>query len=213
MIDLLIHPLDLLPNMGKIEGDGFEMDLGVDILRSPNDGVNWSVNTNFTSNNNKVTDLGQDTDLIVFAGARLNLGNAAIEGQELGALVGTRIATNDQGEFLVDSAGDFVEEQGQFVIGDPNPDWILNVNNNFSWKGFNFSFLLNYTKGGDVYSRTVSTLLGRGLTTDTVDRINTFILPGVQMMALLTRCRSTIPPSISTMYFLVRMNLEYLTVP
>ncbi len=167
-------------NVGKIEGDGFEMDLGVDILRSANDGVNWSVNTNFTSNNNKVTDLGQDTDLIVFAGARLNLGNAAIEGQELGALVGTRIATNDQGEFLVDSAGDFVEEQGQFVIGDPNPDWILNVNNNFSWKGFNFSFLLNYTKGGDVYSRTVSTLLGRGLTTDTVDRINTFILPGVQ---------------------------------
>ena len=54
------------------------------------------------------------------------------------------------------------------------------MNNSISYKNFNFSFLLNYTQGGDIYSRTISTLLGRGLTTDTVDRINTFILPGVQ---------------------------------
>ena len=39
---------------------------------------------------------------------------------------------------------------------------------------------MNYTKGGDIYATTASTLLGRGLTTDTDDRLNTFILPGVQ---------------------------------
>ncbi|MFS4467048.1 SusC/RagA family TonB-linked outer membrane protein [Maribacter sp. 2210JD10-5] len=168
-------------NVGKIEGDGLEIDLGIDLIKGEEDGaVNWSVNGNFTTNNSEVVDLGQDTDLIVFAGANGNLGNAAIEGEQLGVIVGSKIATNDAGEFLVDSAGDYVEEQGQFVIGDPNPDWILNVNNSFSFKNFNFSFLLNYTQGGDIYSRTVSTLLGRGLTTDTVDRINTFILPGVQ---------------------------------
>ncbi len=168
-------------NVGEIQGDGLEIDLGIDIFKSENpEGVNWSLNGNFTTNNSEVVDLGQDTDLIVFAGANGNLGNAAIEGEQLGVIVGSKIATNDAGEFLVDSAGDYVEEQGQFVIGDPNPDWILNVNNNFSFRNFNFSFLLNYTQGGDIYSRTVSTLLGRGLTTDTVDRINTFILPGVQ---------------------------------
>ncbi|MGB5822036.1 MAG: SusC/RagA family TonB-linked outer membrane protein [Saonia sp.] len=167
-------------NVGEIKGDGLEIDLGVDIFRNDGDGVNWSLNGNFTTNNAEVTDLGQDTDIIVFAGAFEDRGNAAIEGEQLGVLVGNRIARNDAGEFLVDSAGDYVIEQGQFVIGDPNPDWILNVNNNFSYKNFNFSFLVNYTQGGDVYSRTVSTLLGRGLTTDTVDRINTFILPGVQ---------------------------------
>lgn len=169
-------------NVGKIEGDGLEIDLGVDIFRNDGDGVNWSLNGNFTTNNSDVVDLGQDTDIIVFAGANSfnSLGNAAIEGEQLGVIVGTRISRNDAGEFLVDSAGDYIIEQGQFVIGDPNPDWVLNVNNNFSYKNFNFSFLVNYTQGGDIYSRTVSTLLGRGLTTDTVDRVNTFILPGVQ---------------------------------
>ncbi|QLG46079.1 SusC/RagA family TonB-linked outer membrane protein [Costertonia aggregata] len=167
-------------NVGEIQGDGLEVDLGVDIFRNDGDGVNWSINSNFTTNNSEVVDLGQDADIIVFAGANGNLGNAAIEGEQLGVIVGSKIATNENGDFLVDSAGDYVEEQGQFVIGDPNPDWVLNVNNNFSYKNFNFSFLINYTQGGDIYSRTVSTLLGRGLTTDTVDRINTFILPGVQ---------------------------------
>jgi hypothetical protein len=39
--------------------------------------------------------------------------------------------------------------------------------------------LINYTKGGDVYSSTISTLLGRGLIEETADRERTFILPGV----------------------------------
>ncbi|MGB3145352.1 MAG: SusC/RagA family TonB-linked outer membrane protein [Maribacter sp.] len=167
-------------NVGKISGDGLEIDLGVDILRNDAAALNWSVNANWTTSQAEVVDLGQDTDIIVYAGRNANLGNAAIEGEQVGVIVGSRIQRNPDGEFVVNSAGDFVIEQGQFVIGNPNPDWILNVNNNFKFKGFNFGFLLGYTQGGDIYSRTVSTLLGRGLTTDTSDRINTFILPGVQ---------------------------------
>ena len=41
------------------------------------------------------------------------------------------------------------------------------------------NFLFNWNQGGDIYSTTVATLLGRGLTTDTLDRENSFILPGV----------------------------------
>ncbi|MDB4127374.1 SusC/RagA family TonB-linked outer membrane protein, partial [Flavobacteriaceae bacterium] len=32
---------------------------------------------------------------------------------------------------------------------------------------------------GDIYSTTIATLMGRGLTTDTEDRLSTYILPGV----------------------------------
>lgn len=166
-------------NVGEIQGDGLELDLGLKIFRNEEDGFNWNINSNFTTNGSEVVNLGDDTDIIVYAGFS-NLGNAAIEGEQLGVIIGNRIARNDAGEFLVNSAGDYVIEEGQFIIGDPNPDWAINVNNNFSYKNVNFSFLVNYTQGGDIYSRTVSTLLGRGLTTDTADRINTFILPGVQ---------------------------------
>jgi hypothetical protein len=40
--------------------------------------------------------------------------------------------------------------------------------------------LVNWTQGGDIYSTTVATLLGRGVVNEEgVDRNNTFILPGV----------------------------------
>ena len=118
-----------------------------------------------------------DTDIVVYSGFS-NLGNAALVGEQLGVIVGSRIQRADNGDFLVNAAGDYVEENGVFVIGNPNPDWVLNIGNSFSYKNFNFNFLFNYTHGGDIYSRTVSTLLGRGLTTDVLDRENTFILPG-----------------------------------
>ncbi len=167
-------------NIGEIKSDGLEIDLGIDILRSPNsDGFLWNTNINFTTNETTVEDLGADTDIIVYSGFS-NLGNAAIEGEPLGVIVGSRIQRDNDGNFRVNDAGNYREEEGTFVIGDPNPDYLLNVSNSFSYKNFNLSFLFTFVKGGDIYSRTVSTLLGRGLTTDTVDRENTFILPGVR---------------------------------
>ncbi len=167
-------------NVGEIKGDGFEIDLGVSPFRSSEEGgFNWNINTNFTANETEVTDLGLDTDIIVYEGFT-NLGNAAQVGEPLGVMVGTRIQRTDDGEFLVNAAGSYVEENGLFKIGDPNPDWLLNINNSISFKNFTFNMLWTYRHGGDIYSRTVSTLLGRGLTTDTLDRENTFILPGVQ---------------------------------
>ncbi len=167
-------------NIGEIQSDGFEIDLGADILKSPKaDGFIWNANINFTASETTVEDLGADTDQIVYSGFS-NLGNAAKEGEPLGVIVGSRIQRDSDGNFLVNDAGNYREEEGAFVIGDPNPDYLLNISNSFSYKNFNLSFLFTYVKGGDIYSRTVSTLLGRGLTTDTVDRENTFILPGVR---------------------------------
>ena len=40
--------------------------------------------------------------------------------------------------------------------------------------------MINHVHGGDILSYTVATMLGRGLTTDTLDREFSFVLPGVQ---------------------------------
>lgn len=167
-------------NVGEIQGEGVELDLGVDIFKSEKPGgFNWNLNANWTINETEVTDLGQDTDLIVFEGFT-NLGNAAIEDKPLGVIIGSRIARDDNGNFLVNSQGNYVEEVGQFVIGDPNPDWILNVSNSITFKNFTLSSLINYTHGGDIYSQSIATLLGRGLIKETANRRETFVLPGVQ---------------------------------
>jgi hypothetical protein len=174
-------------NVGKVEGDGLEIDLGIDLFRSEEaDGFNWNAAINFTTNKQIVTE--QDDDQIVFAGSTAAFlgGNAAIRGEQLGVIVGRRIARDADGNFLVNGAGNYAFEDNIVlddgrsitpIIGNPNPDYIMNWNNSISYKNFNFSFQLSHTVGGDIASSTIATLLGRGLIVE--DRKNTFILPGI----------------------------------
>lgn len=174
-------------NVGKVEGTGLEIDLGVDIFRSEEaDGFNWNAAINFTTNKQIVTE--QEDDQIVFAGSTAAFlgGNAAIRGEQLGVIVGRRIARDADGNFLVNSAGNYAFEDNIVlddgrsitpIIGNPNPDYIMNWNNSISYKNFSFNFQLSHTVGGDIASSTIATLLGRGLIV--TDRKNTFVLPGI----------------------------------
>jgi TonB-linked SusC/RagA family outer membrane protein len=168
-------------NIGEIEAFGIEVDLGIDILKN-SDGFNWSFNWNFTKNESEVTDIG-DNDLIIYAGFT-NLGNGARVGYPLGSIFGSRIARDEDGNLLVEGTGNYaseeVDEEGILpFIGDPNPDWVMNYSNTFSYRGLSLGVSLQHTSGGDIYSVTVASLMGRGLTTDTEDRLSTFILPGI----------------------------------
>ena len=170
-------------NVGKIEGDGIEIDLGIDWFRSDSSsGFNWNTRANFTKNKFIVTE--QEQDIIIYAGSStLSVGgNAAIKGEQLGVIVGDAIARD--GNFLIDDGGDYVttevDANGNVpIIGNPNPDFVMNVINSFSYKNWNLGFQISHIKGGDIVSNTIGTLLGRGLITETLDRENTYILPGV----------------------------------
>ncbi len=165
-------------NVGEIEGEGIELDLGVNWVRQADDGLNWSTNLNFTAYETEVTDLGLDTEQVVYSGFG-NLGNAAIPGEPLGVFFGSRVQRTDSGELVVDAQGNYQQDSENGVIGDPNPDWVANLTNSLSFKNFSLGFQLNYTQGGDIYSSTISTLLGRGLIPETLNRRETFILNGI----------------------------------
>ncbi len=184
---ILDRPLDpatgfgiIATNIGEIQSEGVEIDLGVNWIRGEDEGsFDWNTNLNFTAYETTVTDLGVDTDLVVYSGFT-NLGNAAIEGEPLGVLYGSKVQRfNDTDNLVVGGDGYYVQDPNNGIIGDPNPDWVANLRNSLSYKNFSLGFQWNYTQGGDVSSGTISTLLGRGLITETVDRENTYILPGV----------------------------------
>ncbi|MBT8304920.1 MAG: SusC/RagA family TonB-linked outer membrane protein [Bacteroidia bacterium] len=171
-------------NIGKIESDGIEVDLSLDILRSDGDGLNWNSRVNFTKSKEIVTEL--DDDQIIYTGFT-DPGNAAIEGEQLGVIVGSRVLRDANGNLVVSSAGNYQTENqvtlddGRVItpiIGNPNPDYVMNFINSLSFKNFNLGFQISHTAGGDVYSSTVSVLQGRGLIV--TDRKNSFILPGVR---------------------------------
>jgi len=167
-------------NVGEVQNDGIEIDLTYDWFKSNDtDGFTWSTSLNWTKNEAIVTDLGLDTDIVVYAGFS-NRGNAAIEGEPLGTMIGTAIARDENGNMMVNAAGSYVIENGNNIIGDATPDFVMNVSNSFTYKNFSLGFLFNWTQGGDMYSQTIQTLLGRGVINDDgVDRANSFILPGV----------------------------------
>ena len=174
-------------NVGEITNNGVEAALSFDIVKTRN--FVWNSGINFFANKETVTQLDEDfiayAGSLAFGGGLFRGSNAAIEGESLGAIVGTKIQRDDDGNFLVNSAGSYViAEQNADgtvpIIGDAVPDYTMNFLNSFSWKGLTASFQINHTKGGDILSSTVATLLGRGLITETEDRLATYILPGVQ---------------------------------
>jgi TonB-linked SusC/RagA family outer membrane protein len=187
-------------NIGKIEGDGIEVDVDLEmfeILPVNVDGLSWNARVNFTKSKAIVTE--QEDDQIIFGGTTAGWlgGNAAIQGEPLGVIVGSRIERNENGQYVVNGSGSYGEEftmaidangnevpigtegsrQITPIIGNPEPDYVMNFINTIRYKDFTLGFQLSHTAGGDIVSKTVATLLGRGGIVE--DRKNTFILPGV----------------------------------
>ena len=167
-------------NIGKIQNNGVEIDLGYDFFKSEeSDGFNWNTNLNWSKSNAVVKSLGLDTDIVVYAGFT-NLGNAAIAGEPLGTMIGSAIDTDANGNYKVNASGSYVVKNGNNIIGNATPDFQLNVSNQLSYKNFSLGFLFNWTQGGDMHAQTTATLLGRGVVSQKgIDRANSFILPGV----------------------------------
>lgn len=175
-------------NIGEIQNTGYEADLGIDFFKGEK--FSWNSRVNFFANEEIVTE--QEQDFIAYAGslspavngALFRGSNAAIEGESLGSIVGTAIQRDDNGNFVVNAAGNYVvasqDADGNVpIVGDAIPDYTMNFINTLRYKNWTLGFQINHTKGGDMLSSTVATLLGRGLIVETQDRENTYILPGV----------------------------------
>jgi TonB-linked SusC/RagA family outer membrane protein len=170
-------------NIGEISATGWEIDLNADWIRG--DKFNWNTSINYTTNQAIVEDLGQNTDQIIYAGFSTR-GNAAIPGLPLTSMIGTSVSRDDQGRPLVDASGSYrtnndtnYKTNKYALIGDSNPDFIANIGNTLTYGNLSLNVLFNATIGGDMYSSFIMTLLGRGITTDTLDRELPYILPGV----------------------------------
>ena len=170
-------------NIGEISATGWEIDLNADWIRG--DKFNWNTSVNYTTNQAIVEDLGQNTDQIVYAGFSTR-GNAAIPGLPLTSMIGTSVSRDDQGRPLVDASGSYrtnndtnYKTNKYALIGDSNPDFIANIGNTITYGNLSLNVLFNASIGGDMYSSFIMTLLGRGITTDTLDRELPYILPGV----------------------------------
>ena len=170
-------------NAGRIDNKGIEANLTVIPVRTDN--FEWSVTGIFYKNKSKVVELPDGQDKLTIAGFSNGIGNAAVVGEPYGVLFGDYALTDANGNYLINPGdGTLISSTDvglpNKIIGDPNPEYTLSVNNGLSYKGLNLGFLFEFTKGGDFYSHTIENLLRRGVTKDTEEgREQTYVVPGV----------------------------------
>lgn len=142
-----------LTNVGSMQNKGFEF-----VLNSLNfNGRNfkWNSSLNLSKNKNKIVKLDGDQTLIPGNDGRYL--NSLIVGEGVGVFYGPRFAGADpaNGDALYykedgkTTTNDY-NEAGNFVVGDPNPDWIAGLNNTFSYKGIELSVLFQGVFGNEI---------------------------------------------------------------
>ena len=159
-------------NLGQIRNKGWEAALDARPLSGRD--FTWDIRAIFTKNENTVEEL-------VAGLTRDQNGNNWIEpGYPYGYIRGSHSARDENGRLLINPANGapFVDPNDD-MIGDPNPEFKLGITNTLSYKGFQLSFLFDWTQGGDLLSETIISMLGRGVTLDTKDREKSAVIDGV----------------------------------
>jgi len=133
-------------------------------------------------NKNEVTALDDGLDRLqintVYKGTSL----MAFPGEEWGSFYGTTFARNDLGKILIDKNGMPKTSTTNKILGNVNPDWTGGLRNSFSYKNLSLSALIDFRKGGDVFSMTKADGQHSGLLEVTVKdgiRENGMVVDGV----------------------------------
>ncbi|KKB53919.1 SusC/RagA family TonB-linked outer membrane protein [Parabacteroides gordonii] len=159
-------------NAGNIQNEGVEVSLNGAILDNPK-GLNWNATAQFSLNRNKIIDLYPGVtlyDIKTLDAIQI----VAVQGSYYGDIYGQtfqRVEDKNSpyyGQQIVGEDGLPLITTNKSKVGNQSPDWMLGLTNNFAYKGFNLSFLIDFRIGGDLYSATASNLYSRGNAAGTV---------------------------------------------
>lgn len=136
-------------NVGKVENKGIEISVASQNFVGE---FTWSTQFNISGNRNKVLELynGQPIDDIGRGGNRI------MEGQPIGIFysyesLGVNPSTGD----IVYADTNFdgvITSEDRTIVGNPHPDFIGGLTNNFSYKGFDMSIFFQGSYGNDVFN-------------------------------------------------------------
>jgi TonB-linked SusC/RagA family outer membrane protein len=164
-------------NVGQLDNTGIEV--GLDLAPVRTNAFKWDIGVTFTQNNSTVIAITEGVERATIGGLFGDPQVMIAVNQPYGVFYGEKDATDDEGNLLIDKGtGLLIRDTELDYYGDPNPDFLSSITNVFDFKGLRLKVLFDYRKGGDVYSNTVTSLLGRGVTLDTEDREKTVIIPG-----------------------------------
>jgi len=173
-------------NAGEVVNKGIEVILEAnDILRGLSGAPKWDLLFNFSKNESEVISIPDGLDEIIIGYGYWNGANiVARPGLPYGTFVGSGYKRNTDGALLLDDAGYPQVADENLVLGDPNPDWLLNINNSISYKGFTLSATLQFRQGGEILNDSESFWVYSGLSKTTEDRFYSASTPSANATAV-----------------------------
>ncbi|MBC8152119.1 MAG: TonB-dependent receptor, partial [Bacteroidetes bacterium] len=169
-----------ITNAGQIDNKGIEIALTLVPVRLSN-GLEWSSSFAFTRLRSEVVDAGPSNEIFLGGTGLSSLGTMHRVGNPYGMIYGTINArSTTSGKVLINQASGlpFFSPQSQ-LLGNPAPDYTLGWTNTINYKGFSLSALIDYRKGGKIFSSTAASLLLRGQLKNSEDREGLRVIPGV----------------------------------
>jgi len=148
-------------NVGKIKNKGIELLLTGTPVKGSNQQFNWDVSFNLAYNKNEVVFIGDGINSITF-GQSENTNRTRTEngwiyhftGMPFGMIAGNRMRTDAKGSIVYNSANGIPLQSALVPLGKGVPPLTAGISNNFSYKNFNFGFLIDGKFGAQVYSAT-----------------------------------------------------------
>lgn len=140
-------------NLGKMQNKGIELLITATPLKSNN--LTWDVTLNLAKNNNKVKALIEgSTELVMEEPRTRNTFIKNIVGHPFGMITGKVQKLSPDGQPVFFSDGRPVAENNYQIIGNGIAKLTGGLTNAFTYKGFDFSFLVDFKWGGDILSGT-----------------------------------------------------------
>jgi hypothetical protein len=157
-------------NAGNLQNMGAELQINITPVQTSD--FSWDISLNWSKNKNKVVALYGDMKYLNLYDLSWGGYVYAFPGKDYGTIFGYAIVRENatpvyydadkkqlayyvySGRPIVNTAGRYIRSGQRTPLGNVYPDWFGGVTNSFTYKKLNLSFLIDFKKGGDIFSVT-----------------------------------------------------------
>jgi len=166
-------------NTGEIENKGFEISLNASPIKRDN--FRWDLMLNVSHNKGVVKSLPAALPILYVTDVQVGNGKAASFGNgHFMGISGSTWQKDAEGNLLLDwnTGMPLTSTLTTAPVGNREPSFIGGLTNNFSYKNWDFSFLFDFRKGGDILNGTEYLMNVFGLSKNTENRGETLTFTG-----------------------------------
>ncbi|MCY4216438.1 MAG: SusC/RagA family TonB-linked outer membrane protein [Flavobacteriaceae bacterium] len=148
---------NLLYNVGKISNTGIEVSLFTSPIRTEN--LNWDLTLNYATNEMVLEELNLPGEAYFRIEDHIEYSARAYVGEKFGDIYGYRYLRDNEGTVIVNEQGypiidNLKGSDSEVKVGNIQPDFSASIQSSLNYKNLSFSFLIDGSFGGDVFSGT-----------------------------------------------------------